>query len=155
MPKVHYATIGSLMPSDPYAPAERGAAAAVRGAVRALFARLGVKLGGAEPARRRPTAADVCLRDRAHLAFDTVEAGGHRALDAALDVFAAELDATRARVANQAEALKAVRLYAQEPWVRSLAGQTLAAPDRAPTLPCFPVAADADDQPAEQGRLDG
>ena len=59
----------------------------------------------------------------------------------ALDVLADEFEAMDRRARNQAEALKAIRLYASEDWVRRIAQQALARPERgAPALPGFLVA---------------
>ena len=133
----------------------------VRTAVFALFARLGVRgdtLGEAARARlidvlapepgplRNRTAAERELRHRARAAFAEVEDNPAAALEAALDVLADQIDALDRHSRHQAEALKAIRLYAPDAWVRHIAQQALDQPDRAtPALPDFLVGNDFDD----------
>lgn len=138
---------------------DRGPASAVRTAVLGLFARLGAAPvvedaaararmidGMLPPAAPRRAASDDALRRRALAAHRTVEAGGETALDAAFDVFADEIASLERRSRHQAEALKAIRLYAPEPWVRRIAQQALAHPDRgAPEVPDFLRANDLDE----------
>lgn len=142
-------------------PDRQGPAAAVRTAVLALFARMGAgpviedeavraRLidGMLPPSASLPRRAPVerMLRLRARAAYESVDGGGGAALDAALDVFADEVAALDRRVRNQAEALKAIRLYAPEPWVRRIAQQALVHPDRgAPAVPDFLGANELDD----------
>jgi hypothetical protein len=129
----------------------------VRSAVLALFARLGVRpaaeddaararlLEGIapEPARDR-SPEERCLRSRAHAAYATVEGAGPAALDLALDVLADELHELDRKARHHAEALKAIRLYAPEPWVRRIAQKALAVPERAAPLPEFLISPDAE-----------
>jgi hypothetical protein len=68
------------------------------------------------------------LRANARAAFDSVEGGGDPALDAALDVVEAEVQAARATRDTYAEALKAIRLYATDPKARDIAAGALARP---------------------------
>lgn len=135
-----------------------GPAGPVRTAMQALFARLGVRPDSeAETARLRllegvapetgpcRSAAARELKQRAHAAAVTVEGGGPAALDIALDVLAEEYDALDRRARHQAEVLKAIRLYAPEPWVRRIAQQALARPDSdLPALPGFLVCNELD-----------
>lgn len=130
-----------------FAPDRVGAPSAVRAAMLALFGRLGERpleadehalphLGADDGARVRAHARRA-LRDRAVAAYDTVEGGGAAALDVALEVVLDELETIARRAHHQAETLKAIRLYAPEPWVRRMAQQTLAKPDQAAELPGF------------------
>jgi hypothetical protein len=143
------------------------AGSTVRTAVLALFARLGARtdhLDEAARARlidglapepgplRNRSGAERALRRRARAAAAAVQDNPGAALEAALDVLADEIDRLDRRAGNQAEALKAIRLYAPEPWVRHIAQQALNRPDRAaPALPDFLVGNDLDD--AELGLL--
>ena len=150
MPEVHYSPIGSVLPSYPYspadAPADSGAGSGVRAAMLGLFARLGVRRSLRTPtrstacSRRSPRSRRRSTRATAPSAIARTwpirrsKAAATGALDVALDVYAAEIRTLRNRARNQAEALKAVRLYAPEAWVRRIAAQALAAPDAPPTL---------------------
>lgn len=116
---------------------ERGAASAVRAAVQSLFARIGAgtpiydretrqtPVSVLSPTERGRIDADKARRARAGAAFRTVEGGGEAALGLALDVFSDHIDSVERRLERQAEALKAIQLYAPDPWVRRIAQQAL------------------------------
>jgi hypothetical protein len=143
------------MSASPYPQSEyaerSGAAAAVRTAVKSLFARAGAQPASNDASRllesiaphpdaidRRIAAARDTRRRAARAAHATVEKGGDAALNAAIDLLVDEIELLERRSHNQAEALKAVQLYAPETWVRRLAEQALAKPDcAAPALPTF------------------
>jgi hypothetical protein len=65
------------------------------------------------------------LRANAHAAFKSVQGTETAAIDAAVDVVAAELETVCSERAAYAEALKAIRLYAEDPRVRALAAGAL------------------------------
>lgn len=119
-------------------------ASTMRDTVRTLFARLrapvdagGPKRDGSdEPPVAAWTSPERALRERAHLAYATVQVAGTNAVDVALDVVIAEATALDERAHRQAEALKAIRLYAPTPWVRRMAEQGLAASGK-PDAPGF------------------
>lgn len=146
---------------------ERGAASAVRAAVHSLFARLGagtpvddqdsVRLLAPvlSPAERGRIEADKARRAKAAAAFRTVEGGGPAALDIALDVFADHVDSVEQRLERQAEALKAIQLYAPDPWVRRIAQQALLDLGSPLELPSFLVEAEDDRIPLEVYRFIG
>lgn len=108
----------------------------VRGALRALFGRLGgdaVLVPGAAPAPRpvvQPLATPCenrrqLLRANARAAHDSVQGTPEAALDAALAVVeAAWLEACEERNAY-AEALKAIRMYSEDAKVRGIATDSL------------------------------
>ena len=108
----------------------------VRGALRALFGRLGgdaTLASGPERAVRpfiQPLATPCenrrqLLRANARAAHDSVQGTPEAALDAALSVVeAAWLEACAERNAY-AEALKAIRMYSEDAKVRGIASQTL------------------------------
>jgi hypothetical protein len=110
-------------------------ASTVRETVRGLFARLRAPADPGGRDRDEPDGPPVAawvsparaLRERAHLAYATVQVAGTNAVDVALDVVIAEATALDERAHRQAEALKAIRLYAPTPWVRRIAEQGLAA----------------------------
>ncbi|MCC5975340.1 MAG: hypothetical protein JJT81_14995 [Rubellimicrobium sp.] len=105
----------------------------------------------------RRAAADR-LRLAAEGAFAEVQGGGDRALHAALNVFAVETEALRARVEMQVEVLKLIRGYASDPWLRSLAEAALATEggDLSAWLPLFlhdpDIAREARDTGHNEGR---
>lgn len=128
----------------------------VRGALRAIFSRLG---GNALPpieaeSRLNPTGrslASPCenrrllLRANAHAAHDSVQGSPDAALDTALAVMeAAWLEACEERNAY-AEALKAIRMYSEDARVRSIAAHSLTpcARDTARTASSPPTSYDA------------
>jgi hypothetical protein len=78
----------------------------------------------ARPAPPAPRPTDR-LRIRAHAAFYEVVTGGDRALDAALDLYAAEVDQLRDRLGEQSEVLKLIRSYSAEQWLRNLTAAVL------------------------------
>jgi len=148
-------------PRNEVAPDRARAGSTVRTAVLALFARIGARTDDLDaPSRarlldslapepgplRNRTPAERALRLRARAAFAAVEDSGPAALEAALDVLADAIDTLDRRGRHQAEALKAIRLYAPEPWVRQIARQALDRPDRAvPALPGFLFGNDLDE----------
>ena len=75
------------------------------------------------------------LRANAHAAYHSVQGGHEAALDAALEVIEAEWHAARAQRDDFAEALKSIRLYAQDRKSRVLAERALARQERE-ALPC-------------------
>lgn len=83
----------------------------------------------AEPEETAPTrthrAAAALRRANAHAAYASVEGTHEAALDAALAVVEAELAAIEIRCAAQAEALKRLRLYANDAATRALATKGL------------------------------
>lgn len=83
----------------------------------------------AEPEETAPTrshrAAAALRRANAHAAYASVEGTQEAALDAALAVVEAELAAMEIRCAAQAEALKRLRLYANDATTRALATKGL------------------------------
>lgn len=147
--------------------AERGTASAVRAAVHSLFARLGAApasvdhvtspagLAAVDPAERARRAADRDRRERAEAAYRTVEAGGTVALNQALDVFADQIDALERRLERQSEALKAIQLYAPDPWVRRIAQQALIDGSGPLELPSFLIEVEDDRIPLEAYRFIG
>jgi hypothetical protein len=149
--------------------AERGTGSAVRAAVQALFARLGVasaaddhggsrligSLATPSPAERARRNADMSRRAAAEAAFRTVEAGGPAALDLAFDVFGDHIETVERRLERQAEALKAIQLYAPDPWVRRIAQQALIDGASPLELPSFLVDAEDDRIPLEAYRFIG
>ena len=126
-----------------------GPSGAVRAAMLALFGRLGDRSHDTARAtlpqldddvgERARAKARRDLRQRAAAAYDTVEGGGSAALDLALEVILEELETIAERVRHQEQALKAIRLYAPEAWVRRMAQQALAHPNGAAELPGFLV----------------
>lgn len=149
--------------------AERSAGSAVRAAVQALFARLGAAgviddlahgsehhgLPTLSHSERTRLAADKARRARADAAFRTVEGGGAAALDLAFDVFADHIDTVERRQDRQAEALKAIQLYAPDPWVRRIAQQALLDASSPLELPSFLVDTEDDRIPLEAYRFIG
>ena len=149
--------------------AERSAGSAVRAAVQALFARLGAGAAGDDPERARlidglftlsPAErgrrdADKARRAKADAAFRTVEAGGPAALDLAFNVFSEHIDGIERRLERQAEALKAIQLYAPDPWVRRIAQQALLDASSPLELPSFLVDTEDDRIPLEAYRFIG
>lgn len=144
---------------------ERGAASAVRAAVQSLFARLGAgavpdDADGAGPAtlpraERNRLEADKARRARAAAAYRTVEGGGPAALDLALDVYSDHVATVERRLERQSEALKAIQLYAPDPWVRRIAQQALLDDAAALELPSFLIDAEDDRIPLEAFRFIG
>jgi hypothetical protein len=65
------------------------------------------------------------LRAAAHAAFHEVVRGNDAALDSALDVYAARIARLETRIAQQTEALKLIRGYASEAWLRAAADHAL------------------------------
>jgi hypothetical protein len=65
------------------------------------------------------------LRAQAHGAAREVVGGGTGAIDAAVDVCLAEIEALEARLIAQTEVVKLVRSYGEDDWLRSLAGAVL------------------------------
>ena len=116
----------------------------VRGGIRGLLSRLGISAGdeGEEARREAPALASSfenkvrLLRANARAAYNSVEGSSEAALDAALAVVEAEWQSARAERDSYAEALKAIRLYAADSQVRSLAKRAL-------TRPAAPAAWDA------------
>ncbi len=84
---------------------------------------------GRAPHRRMRGGGTAALRALAHGAAREVVGGGAGAVDAALDVCLAEIEALRARLAAQTEVIKLVRSYAEDDWLRSMAGAVLEARD--------------------------
>ncbi|QYK42119.1 MAG: hypothetical protein KF887_03025 [Paracoccaceae bacterium] len=78
-------------------------------------------------ANRKLASPSDPLRGRAHAAFYEVVTPGELALDAALDVYAAEIDSLRVKVADLTEVLKLIRSYSCEQWLRNLSAATLTA----------------------------
>ncbi|MFT3975017.1 MAG: hypothetical protein QM699_16730 [Amaricoccus sp.] len=148
---------------------ERGAASAVRSAVQSLFARLGAGtaaddperarliegLAGLPPAERVRRGADKARRARAEATFRTVEGGGPAALALAFDVFSDHVDTVERRLERQAEALKAIQLYAPDPWVRRIAQQALLDNAAPLELPSFLIDSEDDRIPLEVFRFIG
>ena len=148
---------------------ERGAASAVRAAVQSLFARLGAGTAVDDPERARlieglaglPAEervrrdADRARRAKADAAFRTVEGGGAAGLDLAFDVFSDHIDTIERRLERQAEALKAIQLYAPDPWVRRIAQQALLDAALPLELPSFLIEAEDDRIPLEAYRFIG
>lgn len=145
---------------------ERGTASAVRAAVQSLFARLGAGAAPGEPERlsapaalppaeRARREAERARRARAHAVFATVEGGGAPALDLAVEGFADEIGRLERRVDRQAEALKAIQLYAPDAWVRRIAQQALIDDSSPLVLPEFLIEADDDRIPLEAYRFIG
>lgn len=142
---------------------ERGAASAVRAAVQSLFARLGTAAVeepgdpalGLPPAERARRDADRTRRARAAAAYRTVEGGGAAALDLAFDVFTDHGDAIERRLGRQSEALKAIQLYAPDPWVRRIAQQALIDNAGPLELPSFLIEHEDDRIPLEAYRFIG
>jgi hypothetical protein len=79
--------------------------------------------------RKRGSSGTASMRDLAHGAAREVVGGGVGAIDAAIDVCAAELGVVRARLALQAEVMKLIRTYASDDWLRAMAGAVLEAGD--------------------------
>ncbi|MFO1142737.1 MAG: hypothetical protein U1E59_10145 [Amaricoccus sp.] len=131
-----------------------GPPGAVRAAMLALFGRLGDRSHDTaravlprlddEVGERSRAKARRDLRRRAVAAYDTVEGGGSAALDVALEVILEELETIAGRARHQEQALKAIRLYAPEAWVRRMAQQTLTNPNGAAELPGFLVGNELD-----------
>lgn len=149
---------------------ERSAAAAVRAAVHALFARLGAAASAEDAAERahlldsiaplplaerRRRAADDRRRAKAESIYRTVEGGGPAALSLAFDVFTDHIDSVERQVERQAEALKAIHLYAPDPWVRRIAQQALLDGSTPLQLPSFLVETEEDRIPLEAYRFIG
>lgn len=149
---------------------ERSPAAAVRAAVHALFARLGAA-GSAEVAaerahlldsiaplplaERQRRAADESRRAKAEAIYRTVEGGGPAALTLAFDVFTNHIDSLERQMERQAEALKAIQLYAPDPWVRRIAQQALLDGSTPLQLPSFLAEPEDDRIPLEAYRFIG
>jgi len=108
----------------------------VRGALRALFGRLGgdqvLSPGGEPAAAPQAPALASCLENRRQLlranaraAYDSVQGTPQAALDAALAVLeAAWLEANEERDTH-AETLKAIRMYSEDAKVRGIASESL------------------------------